>query len=150
VSAAAEHRRRNLRQVTPGVYAEVARLERSVGELGLDPALRDLVKIRVSQVNGCRFCIALHTREARARGESAGRIRALAGWRESPLFDERERAALALGEALTRLPDGPPDDVLYETAERALGADGAAALTWTVIAINAWNRVAIASGLSDE
>jgi AhpD family alkylhydroperoxidase len=109
---------------------------------GLEPALLQLVKIRASQLNGCAFCIDMHTKDARAAGETEQRIYALNAWRETPFFTDRERAALAWTEAVTRIGGGVPDDLYAETrgqfSEKEL-----VDLTWAVAAINAWNRVAI-------
>ncbi len=107
-----------------------------------DPALRELVKLRASQINGCAFCVDMHSRDALAGGEDERRVWAVAVWREAPFFDERERAALALTEAMTRLPDaGVPDDV-YDEAARHFDEHELGQLMFAIITINAWNRVA--------
>jgi AhpD family alkylhydroperoxidase len=111
---------------------------------GLEHSLRELVKIRASQINGCAFCLDMHTKDAREAGETEQRIYALNAWRETPFFTERERAALAWAEAVTRIGDGVPDD-LYEEARRQFSEKELIDLTWAVAAINAWNRVAISS-----
>jgi AhpD family alkylhydroperoxidase len=112
-----EHRERiSLKGKAPGVYRAMAAFDRSIE---LDPALRELVKIRASQLNGCAYCIELHTRTARKAGEGEQRLYALAAWRESPLFTPRERAALELTDAITRIGDGGvPDDVYERTATK--------------------------------
>ena len=113
----------------------------------LDPALRDLVKLRASQINGCAFCVDMHSRDALAGGEDERRVWAVAVWREAPFFDERERAALALTEAMTRLPDaGVPDDV-YDEAARHFDEHELGQLMFAIITINAWNRVAVPTHL---
>jgi AhpD family alkylhydroperoxidase len=112
-----------------------------------EPRLRELVRIRASQINGCAFCVDMHSVDAQAAGEDDRRIFALAAWRESPFFDERERAALALTEAMTLLAErGVPDDV-YETAAGHFGEDELGNLMGVIIAINAWNRVGVATAL---
>lgn len=108
-------------------------------------ALHPLIKIRASQINGCAFCIDLHTREARKRGEAEERIYALDAWRESPLFSDEERAALGLTEAVTLLSEtGVPDEVWAE-AEAALGGTELANVLMAAVAINAWNRIGVAT-----
>jgi AhpD family alkylhydroperoxidase len=118
----------------------------SVSPAGLDAmrALeRQLVKIRASQLNGCAFCIDMHTKVARAHGETEQRIYALSAWRETPFFDERERAALAWTEALTHIGAGVPDNV-YELVRRHFDEAQLVDLTYAIVAINGWNRIAIA------
>ncbi|MFO0959244.1 MAG: carboxymuconolactone decarboxylase family protein [Isosphaeraceae bacterium] len=110
---------------------------------GLEHPLLELVKIRASQINGCAFCIDMHTKDARAAGEAEQRIYALDAWRETPFYTERERAALAWTEAVTRIGDGVQDD-LFEEARRQFSEKELVDLTWAVAAINAWNRMAIA------
>jgi AhpD family alkylhydroperoxidase len=134
----------SLPAVAREVYRAISALDRSVE---LDPALRELLKIRASQLNGCAYCIDLHARAARERGESERRIWALSAWREAPLFDERERAALALTEALTLVSvAGLPNDVYAEAARHFPDAE-LGNLIGAVISINAWNRLAIGAGM---
>jgi AhpD family alkylhydroperoxidase len=128
-------------------YRAMIHLDNAVHSLELDPRLRELVKLRASMLNGCAYCVDMHTKDARATGESEQRLYAVAVWHEAPFFSPAERAALALTDALTKLPGSPlPDDVVA-AAEEPLGPEGLAATTWNVIAINAWNRVAISSHL---
>jgi AhpD family alkylhydroperoxidase len=127
----------------PG-YRAMSAFSRATHELPLDPLLRELIRVRASMLNGCAYCVDMHTKDARAQGESEQRLYAVATWHEAPFFSPAERAALALTDALTELPGNPlPDDVVA-TAERELGAGGLAAATWIIVTINAWNRVAIA------
>jgi AhpD family alkylhydroperoxidase len=109
---------------------------------GLEKNLLELVKIRASQINGCAYCIDMHTKDARAGGETEQRIYALSAWRETPFFMDRERAALAWTEAVTRIGDGVADPVFSE-ASRHFTEKELVDLTWAVVAINGWNRVAI-------
>jgi AhpD family alkylhydroperoxidase len=109
---------------------------------GLEPPLLELVKVRASQVNGCAFCLDMHTQDARAAGETEQRLYALSAWRETPFFTDRERAALAWTEAVT-LVAGGVSDAEYEEARRHFSEKELADLTWAVIAINGWNRLAI-------
>jgi AhpD family alkylhydroperoxidase len=112
----------------------------------LDHGLGELVKVRVSQLNGCAYCVDLHARLAREAGERDRRLLGLALWRDAPFFDARERAALALAEALTDLPRGPVPEGVWEEAARRLTEEDLAALVVTITGINAWNRVMIAAG----
>lgn len=106
--------------------------------------LRELVTIRASQLNGCAFCVDMHVKEAKINGERELRIHHLAIWHESPLFDERERAALEWTEVLTRLPaHGVPDEV-YERVRQQFSEADLAALTFLIVAINGWNRLGVA------
>jgi AhpD family alkylhydroperoxidase len=109
---------------------------------GLEHPLLELVKIRASQINGCAFCIDMHTKDARAAGESEQRIYALNAWRETSFYNDRERGALARVEGLTRLDASVPDE-LYEQVRGHFTEKELVDLTWAVAAINAWNRVAI-------
>ena len=113
----------------------------------LDPKLLELVRIRASQINGCAYCIELHTRAARQAGESERRIYALSAWRESPLFADRERAVLELTDAITNVRDaGVPEDV-YRRATEHLDQAELANLMLAISAINSWNRIAISSAM---
>ncbi|MGO8905190.1 MAG: carboxymuconolactone decarboxylase family protein [Solirubrobacteraceae bacterium] len=140
-----EHRERiSLRAEAPEVYRAMAAFDRAIE---FDPSLRELVRIRASQLNGCAYCIDMHTRAARQAGESEQRLYALAAWRESPLFTERERSALALADAVTRLTErGVPDDV-YARAAAEFARDELASLILAITAINAWNRIAVSTGM---
>ena len=104
-----------------------------------------MVKLRASQINGCAYCIDMHWKDARAVGESEQRLYGLAAWEESPYYTDRERAALAWTEALTNLADGHVSDAAYDAVRAQFAEKEVADLTWAVAAINAWNRVAIAS-----
>jgi AhpD family alkylhydroperoxidase len=126
------------------VYRAIAALDDSVD---FDPTIRELVRIRASQLNGCTYCIDAHSADARAAGESERRIWAVGAWRHTPFFDERERAALALTEALTDLPArGVPDEV-YGEAAGVFGEQELGNLIGAIIAINAWNRVGVGTAL---
>jgi len=118
-------------------------LERVVHASDLEPELLELVKLRASQLNGCAHCLDMHSKDARARGESEQRLHVLAAWREAPFYSERERAALAWCEALTLLPEtGAPDDV-YEQLADVFGDEEIVVLTLAIVAINGWNRLAV-------
>jgi AhpD family alkylhydroperoxidase len=132
-------------QFPEGVAALVT-LEAALRTSPLESALLELVRIRASQINGCAYCLAMHTRDARASGEHQVRLDTVAAWREAPFFTGRERAALAWCESLTDLAHaGAPDEVFAEV-EHVFSAQEAAALTFAVVAINSWNRLAVGLG----
>jgi AhpD family alkylhydroperoxidase len=119
-------------------------LERYVGESGLEHSLLELVRTRASQLNGCAFCLDMHSKDAIAAGETPQRLLVLSAWRDAPLYTERERAALAWTEAVTELgPSGVPDE-LYRTARQQFDERQLVDLTMAIVAINGWNRLAIA------
>ncbi len=124
------------------VYRAVAALDRSVD---FDPALRELVKLRASQINGCAFCIDMHWKDARAGGESEERLYMLEAWRESALYDRGEHAALELCEALTRVAEEDVSDEVWERAAQQFDSAELAQLLFAIAVINAWNRLAIAT-----
>jgi AhpD family alkylhydroperoxidase len=130
----------------PRLAPEAARAMYGLGSYlagcGLEHGRLELVKIRASQINGCAFRIDMHTKDARAAGETEQRIYALNAWRETPFFTDRERAALAWVEAVTHIGGGVSDD-LYAEARQQFSEKELVDLTWAVAAINAWNRVAI-------
>jgi AhpD family alkylhydroperoxidase len=110
-----------------------------------DPNLHELIKVRASYINGCAYCIDMHTKDARDLGESEGRLYALAAWRESTFFSDRERAALAVTDAITLLPDaGLPDDVYHEALEH-FGEEQLGQLIMAIAVINAWNRIGVST-----
>ncbi len=130
-------------KVAPDGTELLRKLDRYVKTSGLEPDLLELVKLRASQINGCAFCIDMHTKDARGHGESEQRLYGLSAWRETPFYSDRERAALAWTEAVTRISeDGVPDDI-YEEACQQFSEKELADLTFAVIAINGWNRLAI-------
>ncbi|MER7898477.1 carboxymuconolactone decarboxylase family protein [Streptomyces sp. NPDC096046] len=138
-----------LKKITPDVSAAMGSLHAAAvsaaQEAKLEPELLELVRIRASQINGCAFCLDLHTRDARERGETEQRIHTLAAWRETPFFTERERAALALTEAVTLVHDGRVPDAVYAEAAGVFDENQIAALIWAATVINAYNRIAIAT-----
>jgi AhpD family alkylhydroperoxidase len=110
---------------------------------GIDPLLRELVRIRASQLNGCAYCIDMHTKDARAAGEAEQRLYALPAWRETPFFTSRERAALALTEDVTLMAGEHVPDAAYEAAAEQLAPTEIAALLSLIITINAWNAIGV-------
>jgi AhpD family alkylhydroperoxidase len=118
-------------------------LETAVQNSGLEKSLIDLVKTRASQINGCAYCIHMHTTEARGRGEREERLYLLDAWHESPLYSDRERAALAWTEAVTLVSKTHVPDDVYDLARAAFSEAELVKLTMVVATINAWNRIAI-------
>ena len=134
----------DLAKVTPAVYRAMLTLEHQVGKLGIEPALLHLIKLRASQINGCAYCIDMHSKDARAGGETEQRLYALNAWAETPFFTEKERAALAWTEAVTVIHQERVPDHVYEAARSVFGEEELANLTLAIVAINGWNRFSIA------
>ncbi|MCF1596981.1 carboxymuconolactone decarboxylase family protein [Streptomyces muensis] len=138
-----------LKKITPDVSAAMGSLHTAAVSAAQDakvePEILELLRIRASQLNGCAFCLDMHTKDARAQGETEQRIHALNAWRETPFFTERERAALALAEAVTLVHDGRVPDSVYAAAAEVFDENQLAALIWAATVINAYNRIAIAT-----
>ena len=128
----------------PNAIKAMLALQAYVNESGLEHSLLELVKLRASQMNGCAYCIDMHTKDARARGETEQRLYALDAWRETPFYSERERAALAWTEAVTFVGDGHVPDAVYAQAREQFDEKELVKLTLAVVAINGWNRLSIA------
>ncbi len=130
-----------------GFYRAVAHLDQAatkeLDKTEFDVRLRELVRIRASQLNGCAFCIDMHTRDARAAGETEQRIYALPAWRETPFFTDRERAALALTESVTLMPQTHVPDADVAQAAEQFKEDELAALVSLIVTINAWNAIGV-------
>jgi AhpD family alkylhydroperoxidase len=131
-------------ELVPETTGALRSISRAVGQSDLEPSLKTLVVLRASQINGCAFCLNMHLAEAQDEGESAERIQLLCAWRETPLYTERERAALAWTEALTLVTEGHVPDAVYEEACRQFSEKELALLTSAIVAINAWNRIGVA------
>jgi AhpD family alkylhydroperoxidase len=131
------------KHINSGLGRAMLALSREVEVSGLDRRLFELVKIRASQMNGCAYCVDMHTQDARLAGESEQRIYALNAWRETPFFTDRERAALEWAEAVTRVGDTHVPDDLYELARQHFDESELVALTFAVVVINGWNRLAV-------
>ncbi|CAL9300254.1 carboxymuconolactone decarboxylase family protein [Streptomyces olindensis] len=138
-----------LKEITPDVSAAMGSLHAAAVSAAQDakvePELLELVRIRASQINGCAFCLDLHTKDARRAGETEQRLHTLNAWRETPFFTARERAALALTEAVTLVHDGRVPDAVYAEAAEVFDGTQLAALIWAATVINAYNRIAIAT-----
>lgn len=136
--------RLNYKKAAPGASAAVLKLEEYVSSTGLETSLLNLVKIRASQINGCAWCLDMHTKDARAEGDTEQRLYALPAWRETPFYTSRERAALAWAESVTLVAQGSVPDQVYEEARREFSEKELVDLTMAVIAINSWNRLNVA------
>ena len=133
----------------PEVYKALARLDHAAKKeldgVGFDARLRELVRVRASQLNGCAYCIDMHTKDARAAGETEQRLYALTAWRDTPFFTERERAALAFTEAVTLMNVDHVPDAAYEAVTEHYDEDEIAALVSLIVAINAWNAIGVST-----
>ncbi|MCC6647346.1 MAG: carboxymuconolactone decarboxylase family protein [Polyangiaceae bacterium] len=136
--------RLDYKSASPEAFKAMLRTEQAVHEGGTPPALLELVKIRASQLNGCAWCLDMHTKDARADGESEQRLHLLAAWRDAPCYSAKERAALAWTEAVTRLTDGDVPDPVYAEARAHFDEKALVDLTLAIIAINGWNRLNVA------
>jgi len=135
----------NFIRSAPAGYQAMQALESFLHASGLEKSLIHLVKLRVSQINGCAFCIDMHWKDLRALGETEQRLYSLDAWHECPWYSERERAALRWAEAVTRLADGHVSDDVYLEVNRQFDDKDLASLTFVVATINAWNRLSIAA-----
>lgn len=139
----------HLSKTFPSVYEKLAALSTEVGQVardnGIEPLLSELVQMRASQITGCAYCLRVHTKKALALGETTERLTVLSAWREAGLYSERERAGLALCEAMTLISDGHVSDEVYEAARAVFSEKEFAALSWVIVSINAFNRIAVTS-----
>jgi AhpD family alkylhydroperoxidase len=133
----------------PGFLRALIQLDRAATKeldlAGIDPRVRELIRIRASQLNGCAYCIDMHTKDARAIGETEQRIYALSAWRETPFFTDRERAALAFAETVTMLADTHVPDEAYAAVAAEYSEQEVAGLVSLIVTINAWNAVGVAT-----
>ena len=130
-------------KASPEALKAMLQLEAVVRRGGIDPKLLELIKIRASQMNGCAYCIDMHTKDARIKGETEQRIYSLDAWRETPFFSEKAGAALAWTEALTNIQTGHAPDALYSELRKSFSEEEIVILTLAITTINAWNRIAI-------
>lgn len=135
--------RLNYVKAAPAAIHAMRGVEEYVRQSGLEAGLLELVRLRASQINGCAYCIDMHTKDARATGESEQRLYALSAWRETPFYSEREQAALEWTECVTLISEGHAPDAVYERARAHFSEKELVDLTMAVIAINGWNRLAI-------
>jgi AhpD family alkylhydroperoxidase len=141
--------RLDFEKLAPTVYQAMSRLDQAttkqLDQADIDPALRELIRIRASQLNGCAYCIDMHTKDARALGETEQRIYALPAWRETPYFTERERAALAYTEVVTLLADSHVPAAAHDEISAEFSPTEVAALLSLILTINAWNTISVAT-----
>jgi AhpD family alkylhydroperoxidase len=136
--------RLDVRHVPPGALKVMMGFQTYLSGCSLAPELLDLIYLRASQINGCAYCIDMHTKDLRAGGETEQRLYLLDAWREAPFYSDRERAALAWTEAVTRVTEGHVPDEVYEQARAQFSQEGLANLTLAIVSINSWNRLNIA------
>lgn len=136
-------KRLNYQTVAPGALKGMFELEKFVQGSGLERSLYHLIKTRASQINGCAYCLDMHTKDARIAGETEQRLYVLSAWRETAMFTERERAALAWTEAMTLISENDMSDELYEQVLQHFTEQEVMILSMAIIAINGWNRLAI-------
>jgi len=136
----------DLMHVNPGVFQAMFGLERQVRQARFDEKLLDLVRMRASQINGCAYCLDMHSKDARANGETEQRLYGLNAWRETPYYTERERAALEWTEALTLVAGNHVSDEVYERVRKQFSEDELVHLSLAIVAINGWNRLNIGAG----
>lgn len=139
-------RRIDYRHAAPGALQAMGGMQQYVQESGLEHSLLELVKLRASQINGCAYCLDMHSKEARAEGETEQRIYVLSAWREAPFYTPRERAALEWTEAITLISKGGISEELYATVRKQFSEKELVDLTMAVVTINGWNRLAIGLG----
>ena len=135
----------DLMHVNPGIMKAMLGLERQVRQAGLDHKLLHLVRMRASQINRCAYCLDMHSKDARANGETEQRLHGLVAWREAPYYSARERAALDWTEALTLVSETHVPDDVYERVKEQFTEDELMHLTLAVVAINGWNRLNVAA-----
>ncbi|MCC6610674.1 MAG: carboxymuconolactone decarboxylase family protein [Burkholderiales bacterium] len=138
------HQRLDYKLASPNAFKAMLHTEHQVHQSGLEPLLLELVKTRASQINGCAWCLDMHTKDARALGETEQRLYLVSAWREAPFYTERERAALAWTEAITQIAAQGVPDALYAEVRRHFDEKGIVDLTLAIIAINGWNRMNVA------
>lgn len=134
----------------PAAYKAMMGLEAFVQSTGMERSLLELIKIRASQINGCAFCIDMHTKDARKAGESEQRIYMLNAWREAPFYSDEERAVLALTESVTLVTQGHVPDDVYSEAERYFDTKRLGEIIMAIVTINAWNRIAITTRMMPQ
>ena len=135
----------DLMKINPGVLQAMFGLERQIRKAGLDHTLLDLVRMRASQINACAYCLDMHSKDARASGETEQRLYGLEAWREAPYYSDRERAALEWTEAVTLVAETHVPDEVYERVREQFTEDELVHLTLAVVAINGWNRLNVAA-----
>jgi AhpD family alkylhydroperoxidase len=142
--------RMNIDNAEPAIYRAMAASDKQVNAFELDPRLKELIRIRVSQINGCGYCINTHSKDALKIGETTQRLFALSAWWETPFFTEEERAVLKLAEQVTGISHGGVTDDVYSQALKILGEKKLAQVIFVTVTINSWNRIAISMHMVAE
>jgi AhpD family alkylhydroperoxidase len=139
--------RMNHRTANPAGFQALLKLEDAASKMGLDPMLYELIKLRASQINGCSFCVDMHASDMRSKGETEQRLNLVVVWREAPVFTEKERAVLALTEAVTLIAESGVPQAIYDEVRRHYSESEFVALIMAINAINCWNRIAVSTGM---
>ncbi len=134
-----------MNHIQPGAYTALQVLEKYLASTSINPIHKELIKVRASQINGCAFCLDMHTRDARKLGETEQRLYLLNAWREAPQFSEQERVILAMTEEVTLIHQRGLTPETYEQAIHHFGETGAAEIIMAIVSINSWNRISIAT-----
>jgi AhpD family alkylhydroperoxidase len=142
--------RMNINKAEPGIYLAMAASDKKVDSFELDSKLKELIRVRVSQINGCGYCINMHTKDALKLDETAQRLFAVSAWWETPFFTEEEKAVLKLAEQLTHVSNGGITDEVYNNALNILGEKKLAQAIFVIVTINSWNRIAISMHMVPE
>jgi AhpD family alkylhydroperoxidase len=140
----------NIKELDPAAYQAMSAMEAYGKKTGIDPLQKELIKIRASQINGCAFCLNMHTKDARKLGETEQRIYLLNAWRESPQFSEEDKVILAMTDEITLINQKGLRDETYDAAIRIFGEEKTVNLIMLIITINGWNRYAIATHMQPE
>jgi len=140
----------NINKAEPGIYKALAASDNQVDSFELDTKLKELIRVRVSQINGCGYCINSHTKDALKIGETSQRLFAMSAWWETPFFTEEERVVLKLAEQVTKISDGGVTDEVFNNALNILGEKKLAQVIFVIVTINSWNRIAIAMHMVAE
>jgi AhpD family alkylhydroperoxidase len=142
--------RMNIGEIEPLIYKAMAEADKQVNSFNLDPKLKELVKVRTSQINGCGYCINYHTNDARKLGEKEHKLYALSAWWETPFFTEEEQAALKLTEQVTNISISGVSDETFDKALEIFGEKKLAQLIFIIVTTNSWNRLAISTHMVAE
>lgn len=138
-------KRIEIKDIEPGAFTAMIGMEQYIRSSSLNAHLRELIKVRASQINGCAYCVDMHTQEAMKLGETTRRLFALSAWRESPLFTDEERAALLLTEEVTYMDEDGVSDDTYNDVLKYYGENGLAQIIMQIVIINSWNRIAVST-----
>lgn len=143
-------KRININKVQPEAYKAMLGMEKYIRESGLSPKLCELIKVRASQINGCAYCVDMHTQEALKNGETSQRLFAVTAWKESPLFTDEERAALQMTDEITLISKDAVSDETYNKVLELHGEENLARIIMQIIIINSWNRIAVSTHMIFE